>query len=93
MLRQLRTVIIVNALLGVLFVYSNYALWDTINGFRSMGWGKTDWTPLIVNVDTGMLVPLPLINVPFILFWVLLITNLYFTVSLQRSKETKQTPS
>jgi hypothetical protein len=93
MSKQLKLMLFVNAVLGLLFVYSDYYIWSLLNNTRALSVVNTDWSALLIQVDTGMDFLTPIINFPFIIFWVLLITNLYFIYRLARNKETKQTPS
>lgn len=95
---QLKLMILVNALLGLLYVISSYVLWMDINQWSN--WNiASDWSPILItphripNVPTVQMPILSLWNIPFILFWVILAVNLYFIIKLQRSKETKQNPS
>jgi hypothetical protein len=98
-LRQLKLMILANVVLALLYVFSSYVIWNTINE-----WGnfvKIIWSPLYVTpIPTasiayyiGSTQPTQLLNIPFLLFWVIFATNLCFIIWLYRSKETKQTPS
>jgi hypothetical protein len=93
MSKQFKLMFLVNVVLGLLFAYSNYYIWNVLNNIRGLSFGYTNWSALLIQVDTGMGFLTPIINFPFIIFWVLLITNLYFIYRLERSKEAKQTPS
>ena len=93
MLRQLRVIIVVNAVLALLFVYYNYYIWHIANNTIGLSFAYVDWSALVVNVNTGIPNTDAYINFPFILFWILMITNLILIIRLQRSKETKQNPS
>jgi len=87
--RKLISMILVDALLGLLFAYSNYAIWDKVNFWIGAGSGKSHWSAFTVRYDNGMLIWVTETNFPFILFWVLMITNLLFAIWMQRSKEKK----
>ena len=100
MLRQLRTVIIVNLILILFFILVNYGIW---NMYNHQGLTYSWWNPLTIQIDhagtiiNGQFIPTcgttisP--NYIFILFFVSTAANLYFIIKLQRSKETKQNPS
>jgi hypothetical protein len=86
--------ITVNVVLALLYVVSSYALWSSINEWGSLN-VKANWSPLCVTpIPTGSLsyfiAPKQLLNTPFLLFWVILTTNLSFIIWLYRSKEKKQ---
>jgi hypothetical protein len=99
MSRKLMLMIAVNVVLALLYVVSSYALWSSINE-----WGYFDatasWSPLYVTPTythivgsrayyVGMTTPMQLLNIPFLLFWVMFATNLFFITWLYRSKEKK----
>src|SRR4030042_6037796 len=86
----LMLMVLIDALLGLLFVYSSFSLWDHLNLWVDMGYGEAIWSPLVITVDTGMLFRYEIPNSPFILFWVVLAVNLFFIIMLGRNKETKQ---
>ena len=93
MVNQYKTMILFNVLLGFLFVVSNL-IYDY---FGNMPSHHAFWSPLWLTFqnyspmadDVGAQEP----NFSFYFFWVLLIVNVVFLIRLQRSKETKQTPS
>ena len=99
MSKLFKLMILANVVLALLYVFSSYVIWNTINE-----WGnfvKTNWSPLYVTpIPTasiayyiGSTKPTQLLNIPFLLFWAIFATNLCFIIWLYRSKETKQTPS
>ena len=84
----LMLMILIDVLLGLLFAYSCFSLYDHLNMWVDMGYGEAIWSPLVITVDTGMLIKSEIPNTPFILFWVVLAVNLIFLVKLGKSKET-----
>jgi hypothetical protein len=100
MRRQLITAIIVNAFLVLIFIYSNFSIWNMLNEYQLI---EGSWSPLSVDyvgkavviggtpLATGGILISP--NYPFWLFFFSTAINLYLIIRLQRSKETKETPS
>jgi len=82
--------VLINALLGLQFAYSCFSLYDNLNMWVDMGYGEAVWSPLVITVDTGMLMRSEIPNTPFILFWVAFVVNLCFIFVLGRIKESKQ---
>jgi hypothetical protein len=91
MSRQFKLMILVNALLGFLFI--------AMNLIYVFGRGRPSdilWSPLWLTFydsqalrtigDLGLQIP----NFSFYFFWISIIINVYFLYRLQRSKETKQ---
>jgi hypothetical protein len=91
----------VNVLLSLLFIVSNYVLWGIIVGASWSYYGAVaSWSPLFVtptyhplgsrayylSPSNTTVAPTPLLNIPFLLFWIMLGANLYFIIRLQRSK-------
>ena len=98
MSKQSKLMIIVNALMGLLYVVSSSWIWTEVD--KWVKWNiASDWTPLIIypyhipNTPQVLMPIFPLWNFPFIIFCVTLAVNLYFIVRLQRSKETKRIAS
>ena len=94
MLRIAKYAIVINIFLSLLFVMSSYFIWTEVNQWSA--WNvASKWSPILITAyhipDTPQVqMPMgPLWNFPFILFWVILVVNLYYIVTLQRSKETK----
>jgi hypothetical protein len=97
--RKLILMIAVNVVLALLYVFSSYALWSSISGWSY--WEATaSWSPLYVTPTypqvmgsrayyIGASIPMQLLNIPFLLFWVMFATNLFFITWLYRSKEKK----
>ena len=85
--------ILVNLLLGVFFVVSNYVIWDEVN---AQEYASPHWGPLTVSYSPRMYVDgvlstatmiVLLVNVPFLLFWVAMIINMWFGFLLFKNKE------
>jgi hypothetical protein len=98
MLKKLLPVILVNALLILLFVYSSYYIYSTVNlriednNFYIKG---CQWNPLNVHwtdfsyvnghfAQTNAIFDIP--NFPYWLFFISTAVNLYFIVRLARNK-------
>ena len=101
MYRQLKLMILVNVVLGLLFVVSDYFLWSFI---RWESWSYNgavpSWSPLFITptyqppIEPRPYIvaptPVPHLNIPFLLFLAMFVTNLYFLVKLGRGREAKQ---
>jgi|WetSurSiteA1Bulk_404760.scaffolds.fasta_scaffold219338_2 hypothetical protein len=89
--KQFKLMIFVNILLGLLFVAFNFMYSNLATGEHRGLWGSLWITFYNIHSvgDIGVQYP----NFAFYFFWVLMIVNVYFVYRLQRSKETKQTPS
>jgi hypothetical protein len=88
--------IVFNVLLGLVYGISCFVLWMNVDQWIS--WNITsNWSPLLVtphrvpNMPTVETPVFPLWNIPFILFLVMLATNLYFI--LQKSKTATHNPT
>jgi hypothetical protein len=86
----------INVLLGLLYGVSSYVLWMSVNQW--VDWNvASNWSPLLITpyrIPDLPTVEMPLsslLNIPFVLFWIMFALNLYFLFRLQRSKETKPT--
>ena len=103
MWRKLAPIITVNVLLGLTFILSNYDLWDFAQSSTGLVqlvqfdpfWIRTIQLGALVN---GQIMPVnavtaPYFNLPFWTFFVTIAVNMFFIYRLQRSKETKQSPS
>ena len=96
MSRQLKLMISVNVLFGLLYVYLSYSVWESIYSFITVNWADLVapyyWSPLTMYLSTGAFwgFSIDVVNTPFILFWVVLATNIYFVVKIERSREVKQ---
>jgi hypothetical protein len=88
---QLKYILAINALLGFLFVVSNYYIWTKVNELTKFNVASL-WSPILVsgyripNLPTVAMPVGPYWNLPFMLFWVILVVNIYFIIRLQRSK-------
>jgi len=97
-LKHLRNIIMINVLLILIFVASDYFQWSTINHYTTTSNLEIIWNPLIIHwnhfiyVPNGNNVPDGFEQFPNYQFWLFLIStavNLYFTAKLARGKETK----
>ena len=101
MSKQFKQMIFVNILLILLFLIANYAMWNIVDIYPILGntimnpinvivsmWGEVV-DGKIYRADGMGIMP----NFPFWLFFLSTAVNMYFITKLQRSKETKQTPS
>ena len=84
--------VLVNFLLGVLFVVSNYIIWDVVN---AQEYASPRWGPFTVSYSPRMYVDgvlstatviVFLGNGPFALFWVAMVVNMWFGFLLFKSK-------
>ena len=72
--------ILVNVLLSLVYVFSSYNFWEELNNWYDYNMQST-WTPLyayphrIPNMATVMMPVPPILNLPFIIFCVIIITN------------------
>jgi len=92
MSEQFKLMILVNILLGLLFLVLNYVYYYFANRFEGLG---ALWSPLWLTFynfkaaatigDFGSQEP----NFSFYFFWVLMIVNVYFIYRLQRGNQTK----
>ncbi len=92
MSKQLIYAIFVNLILGLLFVVSNYYVWFNVNKWNGMNiasiWDLFSITPYRIPNTPQVQMPInPLLNVPFMLFWVVIAVNLYFIIKLGRVKK------
>ena len=92
MIKQYKLMIFANILLGLLFLVVNYIYYYFATNFEGHG---VLWSPLWLTYYNFRIESLgsPEPNFSFYFFWILMIVNVYFIYSLQKSKETKQTPS
>jgi hypothetical protein len=98
MLKQLRTILIVNAFFIIVFVGNNLTVWIDYNGGTSF---SSSWNPLweqITQLGTyrGFPTDTNLYSGPnfiFIIFFIAIAYNLYYINKLLKSKETKANPS
>jgi hypothetical protein len=93
--------IIVNTLLVLLFVYSNYGIWNEFNNYN--GLSTVRMTPFLIQdyhaggfsngnfIATGAFILMT--NTPFWIYFVSIAINLVIIFYLIASKEIKQKPS
>ncbi len=91
MIKIVKYAIIVNIILGLVFVYSNLSLWSQINGNSTSLIISSSWNPFTVSAMhysylNGVFSAVQTIffyyNIPFWLFFVAIAVNLYFIVKL-----------
>ena len=94
MYKQLKPMILVNSLLGLLYAFFSFSLWEDVNRLFNIGYG-TQWSALKVTAfpiaESIHMVPVQqMSNIPFWIFWIMLAANLYFIIKLERNREAKQ---
>jgi hypothetical protein len=98
MLRTVKVAIAVNLALGLLFLYSSFAIWGFVNSEYPY-LNVSHWSPFLVvashysvnanrtfDIAQGIFLTW---NFPFWLFWSLLIANLYLMLRLSREVSQK----
>ena len=72
--------LLVNVLLSLLYVFFSYSFWEELNNWYDYNMQST-WTPFYVyphripNMPT-VAMPVPrMLNLPFIIFWIIIVTN------------------
>ena len=99
--KQLKLMVLVNVLLGLLFIVSDYFLWSFISWENwSYNGAVPSWSPLYITptyqppIEPRPYIvsptPVPHLNIPFLLFLAMFAANLYFIIKLGKSKEAKQ---
>ncbi len=88
MSKQLALVILVNVILGFLFAYANITYWTLGNGHVNYSTPTTIQVEQIPAEYGWSLMP----NLPFELFWISTVINIFFMIWIQRSKK-EQTSS
>ena len=92
MLRIVKLAIVTNSILSLLFVLSNYVIWDSFNRWQVT---FSRWNPIAIVYTPGeyqngyhaiVSGQFMILNLPFWIFWVLMVANLYFVFKLQKSK-------
>ncbi|MFC1487707.1 hypothetical protein ACFLRN_08490 [Thermoproteota archaeon] len=81
------SLILVNVLLSLLYVFSSYLFWEELNNWHDWSHIST-WTPFFVYphripnapTEVEMVVP-PMLNFPFIIFCIIMITNCVMLVT------------
>jgi hypothetical protein len=96
MQKNLRNIILINVLLILVFVGSDYFQWSTINGYTTKSNIEIVWNPLLIHWNNFVYVPngnnIPdgfvlFFNYPLVIFLFTVAVNLYFIYRIQRSKE------
>jgi len=92
--RQLKLVILVDVLLGLLYAFFSFSLWEDVNRLFNVGYG-TQWSALKVTAfpiaESIHMVPIQQMNnIPFWIFWIMLAANLGFIIKLERGRDAKQ---
>ncbi len=94
-----RIAVVTNFLLALLFTYSSFSLWNSVNAEYPY-LIASHWSPLGISaphyvIDNGNLAVTQTLymyfNTPFWVFWVVLVVNLYFIFRLQKSRDPKST--
>ncbi|MEJ2242063.1 MAG: hypothetical protein P8Y18_07975 [Candidatus Bathyarchaeota archaeon] len=86
----------INVLLGLVFLFASYNLWETLNNWYDWNF-QSSWTPFYVyphrisNMPTVLMPVMPILNLPFIIFCVTTIANgiilaTYFLVNRNHKK-------
>ncbi len=98
MQKLVKYAIVINIALSLLFIYFNYAIWDLFGGnnLAHSNIISSTWNPLTINlifhnVFNGSFETVQGIftyfNAPYLLFWILMVTNMYFILKLSKSKQ------
>jgi hypothetical protein len=100
MLKIAKYAMVFNLIMALIFVYSNFALWNSVNAEYPY-LIASHWSPLGISaphyvITDGSFSIVQTVymyfNTPFWIFWVLLIANLYFIVKIStESKKQTQT--
>jgi hypothetical protein len=91
MFKLVKYAIITNLVLSLLYVLSSLYLWDVVNRWLGGGSGSM-WSAFYITLyplsENWHMVPIvPVVNVPFWLFWVTIAINMYFIIKLQKSSK------
>ena len=94
MWRIIKCAIIINAILALVFFYSNYLIWNavSVNNLEPSTVVNTIWNPLYVSVTYSFLVGGKFVSVPgidlylnpFVLFWIQMAINLVIIAVLKK---------
>ena len=101
MLKLAKYAIATNIIIGLLFIYANYTIWDLFRGnnVAHSTLISSGWNPLTINMvfssySNGAFSTVQgiftYLNSPYLLFWVLMIANIYFIIKLQRGKQVEK---
>ena len=89
MAKTLTPIVLVNAFLGFAYVISSYFFWDALNNWYKWNM-QTSWTPFwvyphrIPNMSTVEMPVFPMLNYPFIIFCIIIVTNLAYLLVVPR---------
>ena len=97
MLKFAKYAIATNVIIGLLFVYANYTIWDLFRGnnIAHSTLTSSTWNPFTINVvfsnySNGTFATVQgiftYLNSPYLLFWVLMVANICFIIKVQRGK-------
>ena len=80
--RLVKYALVVNLVLSLLLVISNFVLDNMLSGGHMVLWGSIWLTVFNAHAigDIGVKYP----NFPFFLFWILLVVNLFFILMMSR---------
>jgi choline-glycine betaine transporter len=88
--------IVVNIILALVFVYSNFSLWNFVNAEYPF-LVASHWSPLGIVAPhylytdgniSQIQTPFLAFNYPFWIFWIMLAINLVFIIKFGRERET-----
>jgi hypothetical protein len=94
MSRQLRDLILIDLVLGFLYLLADYGVFAQADSFGREGYGFA-WSPILIhpkayqNTPTFSGVIPSIINFPFLLFCLTVVANIGFVYRIQRSKDTR----
>jgi hypothetical protein len=101
-LKKLRTILLLNIILILLFVYADYSIGNEFNKYPDSFY-YIHWNPLVIQYNhagsfvNGNWVAVgalgDMINFPFLLFFASTAINLFFIILMISEKETKPTSS
>jgi hypothetical protein len=91
MFKLVKYAIVTDVVLGLLYVFSSLYLWDMVNSWLGNGSGSM-WSAFQITLypfsENWHMVPIiPVINIPFWLFWVTIAINMYFMIKLRSGKD------
>jgi hypothetical protein len=92
-LKPITIIIVFDIFISLLFIISNFLVWDYLNGKLTMNnnWGPFEIGSIPQTLINGTLEVVGTftmkINYPFILFWIALVGNLIIFVYILKSKK------
>lgn len=87
---KIRNIVLVNAFLGLLYLLSDYENWQLVNNWFYNGVRGSTWVVIIIIPHLEPNFPgvlISILNIPLVLFFLLIMVNLYFIIKLQKSKD------